>query len=142
MSKAYDKWLNRVNDYKTPWTEQEIIYFRKAIGLAGIKDSNLRADLYHSFVDQAGIYNITQEQSEKGRQYLLDKSLKRNGQMRKGSKLTERELAVLRDPTMIHYFVGLWGIGGHYLPIYRAQTESEAAFEYTGTTYDRMMVFG
>lgn len=146
-NKAFDKWMARIQDTKTPWTEQEIIYFRKAIGLAGIKSEHLRNCLRTAFNSMNPYYSITREQSEKGRKYLLDKSLKKNGQKRKGCKLGEWELDILRNPDMVHYFVGLHQPQAsleYYLPVYRAIVTGETCwyFEYIGASYELMEVIG
>jgi hypothetical protein len=149
QSKAYIRWRARILDISTPWTENDIIYFRKAIGGAGLKDTTERDDLRKLFevtCDKLGGFRITTEQSERGRDYLLSKSLKLNGDRRLGCRLDNREIAVLKDLDH-HLFVGLYSqpIGGGfasgcYLPVYRAVSRDGGTFEYVGATYDLVQV--
>lgn len=142
MSKAYDRWCKRIKDTKTPWTAGEIRAFRKAIGSCGLKEVHLRQSLLAAFERMRPYYAITKEQSEKGRDYLLNKSLRRDGKQRKGNKLGTREIDILLDKRMIHYFVGVRPMGGNYVPIYRAVITGKdyRYFEYTGTSYNQLEV--
>lgn len=143
-TKSYKKWLARVRDTKTPWTENEIIYFRKAIARG---DMDYRVALRLEFGDYSGDtgYKITKEQSEKGRNYLLTNSLKKDGTKRKGCKLGERELDILRN-LKEHRLVGLFENSGlhnpytYTLPIYRAIARNGEYFEYIGTKYDQLEI--
>lgn len=150
ISIAYGKWMTRLRDTNNVWTENDIIYFRKAIGYCGIKDPELRKQLrkqFDVFAEKNEGYLITNEQSEKGRTYLLDRSLRKNGELRKGCKLGSREIDILRDLDY-HRFVGLWeqhnGFGDvmGYLPVYRAVAQNGNSFEYVGATYEMMEVVG
>lgn len=146
-SKAYVKWLARIQDTDTPWSEQDIVYFRKAIGSSGLSSVSERADLKARFEALAvgGSYKIGHGHSNKGATYLLNKSLRKDGARRKGCKLGERELAVLRDISH-HLFVGLYNQGQHiyesYLPVYRAVAADGSTFEYVGATYDLVQIVG
>lgn len=139
-SKSFKKWLARIEDTKTPWTEHEIIYFRKAIGSSGLKDREEAAMLVSRFermVHNIGGYRITYEQDEKGRLYLLHNSLKQNGQLRKNNKLGQFEIDVLRNLDF-HFFCGLYQMQAyyeHYLPVYRAVAKDGSYFEYIGVAY-------
>lgn len=138
MSKSYNRWLTRVKDFQTPWTEKEIIYFRKAVGQAGIKNSTERMDLLMRVSGRK--YRITTDHSEKGRNYLLNKTLKRNGGLRKGAKLGRRELQILRNLSH-HNFVGLYEYcPGYYFPIYEAVSLNGKTFSYIGCTYSQLEV--
>lgn len=53
MSKAFKKWVARIEDTTTPWSEQDIIYFRKAVGSSGIKDIAERELLRRMFAERA-----------------------------------------------------------------------------------------
>ena len=83
--KTYNKWLKRCKDNKTPWTENEIKYFRKA--LASLLNSIVDADrtdgqyLLETFRSKAP-FKITQEQSIKGIEWLKRVCFKSNGQIR------------------------------------------------------------
>lgn len=141
MSKAYTKWLKRIKDVSSPWTENEIIYFRKAIGPAGIKDAVLRSKLVGEF-NRWTVRHITREQSERGRNYLLSKSFKQNGNRRKGCIFGTRELDIL-NKLYTHYFVGLYWTNNRYtVPIYRAVDVDGNFFDYTGTYYSNIKIVG
>jgi hypothetical protein len=139
-SKSFKKWLARIEDTKTPWTEKDIIYFRKAVGRSGLKDRTESALLISKFehmLDNIGGYRITREQDEKGRVYLLDNSVKKNGQLRKHNKLGQFEINVLRNLDF-HFFCGLHQTQAyyeHYLPVYRAVAKDGSYFEYIGAMY-------
>lgn len=148
--KAYDKWLLVLQEKSKgkAWTEGEIIYFRKAIGIAGIQDGQLRINLrnaFYHYMPDVG-YKITTEQSEKGRNYLLAKSLKKNGQFRKGNKLGSRELSILKtlkEHRLIELYDASTNMYGHYYyPVYRAISKSKETFEYTGIWYEALTVVG
>ncbi len=147
-TKSFERWLNRVNDTETPWAESEIIYFRKAIGMAGLKDQAQRNLLVSSFrlmvEKDVQSYHITEAQSLKGRDYLLSQSLKANGTRRKGCRLDQSQLDILQA-LETHYFVGLWNMGqfsgsAYYLPIYRALDVNGNWFDYIGATYSQVRV--
>jgi len=144
-SKSFKKWLARIEDTKTPWTEHDIIYFRKAIGHSGLKDRSEAELLYSRFdkmVDKIGGYRITSEQDEKGRVYLLDSSLKKNRQPRKMNKLGGFEIGVLKNLDF-HFFCGLYNNNPyyeHYFPVYRAVAKDGTYFEYIGATYFQVEV--
>lgn len=151
-NKSYVKWLARVKDVKTPWTEEEIIYFRKAVGRSGIKDQELKLDLLYEFnmrADAKG-YRITFGHDVKGQHYMLSKSLRKDGTLRKGSKLGYREITILK--TLKHHkLVGVRNMvptnftysnmeNAYFLPIYRAVSRSGESFDYIGTTYEQVEV--
>ena len=149
ISKTASKWLARINDTTTPWSESEIIYFRKAVGYCGLKNVDEREMLLTAFqkkCDAINGYMITEEQSLKGQHYLLTNTVKKSGQYRKGAKLGDRELDIMRNLSH-HLFVGLYaeynGAGEvmSYLPIYRAVSIMvSASFEYVGTRYEQLEV--
>lgn len=143
--KAYDRWLARINDTTTPWLETDVIYFRKAVGQSGIQDPTTRAELRGLFADHAyaQAYRITDAHSEKGRAYLLGKSLKQNGARRKGCRLGAFEIGVLKQLSH-HYLVGLERDRNveHFLPIYRAVAINGDYFDYIGATYDQVEILG
>lgn len=147
MGTVYKKWMERIQDTERPWTESEIIYFRKAIGAAGIKDAEVRKELHNLFWDTLhgndySIYRITDEHSTKGQRYLLERSLRRDGGYRKNSKLGYREIGILRALSH-HLFVGLYRPQGgldYYLPVYRAVALDGQWFEYVGATYEQVII--
>lgn len=145
-SKAYLKWEARVNDTTTPWTEQEVIYFRKATGHSGLKDRNERIALQALFRDTIGHdgfqgYRITRQHDVKGQAYVISKSERVNGQPRKGTKFSARELQVFKQLEH-HLIVGMYfpqyGLDC-WLPIYRAVAPC-GYVEYVGATYELMVV--
>lgn len=148
-SKAFTKWLARVKDTKTAWTESEVIYFRKAIGICGLKDQEERLILKMEFEERASNkgYSILPEHNEKGRNYLLSKSLKKNGQVRKGSKLGARELDIMLNLkhhklTALYPQCNGFGQALGYLPVYTAYDRKGNHFQYIGATYEMMQIVG
>lgn len=145
-SKAFKKYEELLKNKKHVFTQSEIIYFRKAIGVAGLKNIHERQELINLFMDNQKGYRITREHDELGRNYLISKSLKKNGQFRKGSKLGERELNILYNFSH-HMFMGLQSQNSNrgfydnwYLPIYRAYDKKGNYFDYIGTVYEQVRV--
>lgn len=144
-NKTYLKWFALCSD--VVWTESDIIYFRKAIGMSGLKDDRLRSALYRTFIDRMpeGGYRLTREQQSKGTQYLLSKSLKQNGERRKGCILGTHEIGILLDPSVQHtlthlapQYNGLDEVLA-YMAVYRASARGRW-FEYLGTSYEQSEV--
>lgn len=145
-TKAFKKWLKRIEDVTTPWTEQEIIYFRKAVGSSGLGDPAERALLRDKFaetVERIGGYRITREHCQKGTGYVLTKSLRKDGHLRKGSKFTKWQLGTFQNLSH-HLLVDLYFSGNqyrdHYLPVYRAVSKMGDSVDYIGATYDMIQV--
>lgn len=146
-NKSYEKWFAKCSDVQ--WTESDVIYFRKAIGLSGLHHSELRVSLRNRFYHSMPIngYRLTREQQDKGTEYLLSKSLKKDGSRRKGCKLGTYELGILLSAKVQHSLVGLHDNSGpithgnHYLPVYRAQANGRY-FDYIGAVYDMVEVIG
>jgi hypothetical protein len=153
MSKSYKKWKDLINSkmrcYNAPWTESEIVFFRKAIGYCGLKDVELRSKLhdhFHDHMPKEG-YNISMDQAQKGINYLRSKTYKLNGDLRKGNIFGEFERSVINN--FRHFkFVGLYpqtnGTGETlgYLPVYRCIAENGCYFDYTGTAYQAIEILG
>ena len=76
---------------------------------------------------------LTEEQAEKGREWLLRKNLKNNGSFRKNATLSENEISVLKDTQTAAYLSDFCDFGNRYVtnnvPIYRYENENDA-FEY------------
>ena len=76
---------------------------------------------------------LTAEQAEKGREWLLRKNLKNNGEFRKNATLSENEISVLKDTQTAAYLSDFCDFGNRYVtnnvPIYRYENENDA-FEY------------
>ena len=148
QNKAYIKWLNLIDskreNFNAPWSESEIIYFRKAIGLAGINDVKLRSNLldyFNSSMPDEG-FNITLDQKEKGINYLLSNTYKKNGTLRKNNIFGTFELNVLKqyeDFKLISLYE--YGNGGYYLPVYRCISKNGSYFDYLGTVYSQIKIF-
>jgi len=138
-NKTFRKWVDRVLDFQTPWSENDIIYFRKAIGYSGIKNANLRRALKCAFnaVLERLSYAITPEQTTKGIEYLKFRTFKRNGDMRqaKSNPFGAREANIIKN--FSHFeFCGVHnpnGFSGYefYLPIYKVVARDGSSFEYT-----------
>ena len=73
QSKAFKKWSNLLDQKATgqPWSENEIIYFRKTLSDTGLKCDKEKQTLLDKFHDIMPIdgYNITMEQQDKGINY-------------------------------------------------------------------------
>ena len=98
-NKTFEKYMNRINDKKTPWSETDIKYFRKAVGSCSSLPLELRKQLWEAFNNQETIeYKITKEQSATGIEYLKRKAFKANGQPRntKDYQYGERELHIIK----------------------------------------------
>ena len=76
---------------------------------------------------------LTAEQTEKGREWLLRKNLKNNGQFRKNATLSENNISVLKDAKTEAYLSDFYDLGdGRFVnnvPIYR-YANSDDCFEY------------
>jgi len=76
---------------------------------------------------------LTAEQAEKGREWLLRKNLKNNGEFRKNATLSENEISVLKDTQTAAYLSDFCDFGNRYVtnnvPIYRYENENDA-FDY------------
>lgn len=140
ISKAARKWMTRLADTVSPWTENDIIYYRKAISQCGLKSAEEKLALHEAFADKG--YRITAEQDAKGRNYLLSNSLKKDGTPRKGNVLGDAEIRIMQN-LKHHLFVGVYHKGGfynYYLPVYRAIAKDGSYFEYIGTMYKHVEV--
>lgn len=138
--RTFKKWLLRVGNTTDPWTETEIVSFRMAVRRAP-KEQRLQLLYRFEVTAPTGLYRITDEQSEKGRLYLLSKSLRLDGRRRAGCKLGIRELSILRSLSH-HEFTGLYASGSGFHPVYTAVSTDGSYFTYTGVTYDMLEVLG
>ena len=141
-NKTYTKYSKLIEEKATGtvWTESEIIYFRKYLNNS---NPDLIADFYH-YMPETG-YNITVAQDQKGTNYLINNSLKKNGQLRKGNKLDAYEVNILfNSPT--NTFIGLKNLNTmnygftQYVAVYRMTDKDGNWFEYTGVTYNMLEV--
>ena len=76
---------------------------------------------------------LTAEQTEKGREWLLRKNLKKNGQFRKNATLSENNISVLKDAKTEAYLSEFYDLGNGFItnnaPIYRYKN-GKYCFEY------------
>jgi len=76
---------------------------------------------------------LTAEQAEKGREWLIRKNLKNNGEFRKNATLSENEISVLKDTQTAAYLSDFCDFGNGFItnnvPIYRYKNENDY-FEY------------
>lgn len=149
-NRTLNKWMNLVDDKskRIPFSENDIIYFRKAVGSCGLKDSDDRERLMDHFETLMPVegYEITQEQKQKGINYLRENTYKKNGQLRKNNIFGDAERHVI-DNYEDFNFIGLYpasnGLGlnsGYYLPVYRCWAKDGSYFDYTGTAYSMIRV--
>lgn len=146
MKKTVAKWENRVSDKETPWTENEIIYFRKFVGSSGCKDEITRKRLINLLDKTSDLvgYNITPEQTQKGINYIKNVAFKKSGEPRnsKQNVFGQFEQRVIKN-FYCFKFVGLCNIANNgyafYVPIYRVLAHDGSWFEYT-TNMGRMEV--
>lgn len=139
---SYKKWYKLIETKlkyaNAPFSEHEVIYFRKSVGASGIKDQGLRADLkrhFYASMPEDG-YNITLEHQQKGIDYLMANTFKKNGTLRKNNMFGSFELEVLKNYS--HFkFVGLHraGMSDYVLPLYECIAHNGDSFTYIGTVY-------
>ena len=76
---------------------------------------------------------LTAEQTAKGREWLLRKNLKNNGQLRKNATLSDNAISILKDAKTEAYLSDFYDLGNGYItnnvPIYRYKNENDA-FDY------------
>jgi hypothetical protein len=127
-NKTFNKWFKRVQDNQTPWTENEIIYFRKYL--------RSNPDKYSILMDSfKSEYSITSEQTKKGYDYIYNTCFKKNGELRETRDMPfgNREAEIIKNFKEFR-FVGLNDIGFQhqfYLPVYKVIAKDGTYFEYT-----------
>ena len=142
LTKANKQWMQKLQDANHIWTENEIKYFIKAIGHCGSEYKNFLKEEY--FLSNVSIRKITKEQMTKGINYLLAKSFKQNGQLRKTNKLGMKELSILKDCIRVEWIAlkEYKDFVYNYLPIYRYTDFKGNYFDATGTVYSLLEVVG
>lgn len=144
-NKTFNKWKDLIDTKlkysNAPWGEKEVVYFRRALGLAGMKDRDKALELrfYFDEVMPFDGYNITVEHQQKGINYLRDNTFKKNGQLRKNNIFGQSEIDIINNYKEFK-FVGLIDVRGYYLPIYRCIAENGDYFDYTGTMYSMIEI--
>lgn len=134
-SKTFTRWLKRVQDVATPWTENEIIYFRKAIGSSSTITDEQRQQLRAIFDGHE--YDITPDQTTKGIEYLINSVWTKAMKPRRTAKAKvfgERERDIIANFYEFK-FVGLQNVSQNsyrfYVPVYRVVAQDGSSFEYT-----------
>ena len=148
-NKTLTKWKNIIDQKEkycnAPFTQHEIIYIRKAINNCGLKNSDDREALMNHWMRKMPSegYNITVDHQQKGINYLINNTFKKNGTLRKNNILGEFEQKVISDFKEFR-FVGLFDGGNvhnrFYLPVYRCISNDGSYFDYVGTVYNMIRV--
>ncbi len=145
-NKTYIKWMRRVEDKQTPWTEDQIIYFRKAVSRCSKMDPTLKDELLRRFqvnVRNYGGYKITPEQTEKGIGYLRLKCFGKRGTTMffKRNFIGPQGDMICQD--FSHFELSgldsVYNGMGEVLcwnPIYKVVAKDGSSFEYTGISAD------
>ena len=143
-SKAFKKWVARIDSLNNTWTQSELIYLRKAIGHCGLNDPAERALLFSLFNRKCAeaTLRILPEHDLLGQNYLLSKSLMKNGKPRKRNILSEEQLNVMK--VLDHHTIdGLKRCAGNNIfPVYTAYGKNGNWFSYTGCMYEHMEIVG
>ena len=86
-----------------------------------------------NLLDSVMPIRLTEEQTAKGREWLLRKNLKNNGHFRKNATLSENEISVLKDAKTEAYLSEFYDLGNGFItnntPIYRYKNANDC-FEY------------
>ena len=95
--------------------------------------SREKAHEMFNVLDSVMPIRLTAEQTEKGREWLIRKNLKHNGQFRKNATLSENDISVLKDAKTEAYLSDFYDLGNGFItnnvPIYRYENENDY-FEY------------
>ena len=109
-------------------TEKQLMLLKKRLNNNSRESAN---ELYMMVANIMPI-KLTAEQEAKGREWLLNKNLKKNGEFRKQATLTETEISVL-NTLKDAYLSDFYELGNGYItnnvPIYR-YANSDDYFEY------------
>ena len=109
-------------------TEKQIMLLKKRL-------NNSRESAHEMFnlLDSVMPIKLTAEQTAKGREWLLRKNLKNNGQFRKNATLSENNISVLKNAKTEAYLSNFYDLGNRYIinnvPIYRYKNANDC-FEY------------
>ncbi len=130
---------------KGVWTENEIIYFRKALGYCGNFDDSEKGYLLAEFGTKE--HDITDVQSVKGILFLKNLAFKANGEPRKTKDYPfgEFELNVIRNFSHFKFVAlapALNGLGETmgYEACYRVYADSGASFDYVAHHWGGVVV--
>jgi type I site-specific restriction endonuclease len=109
-------------------TEKQILLLKSRIN-----KSRENAHEMFKMLDSVMPIKLTAEQTAKGREWLLRKNLKNNGQFRKNATLSENEISILKDAKTEAYLSNFYDLGNGFItnnvPIYRYENENDA-FDY------------
>ena len=110
-------------------TEKQINLIKRRIN----KRDESASEMFN-LLDSVMPIKLTAEQTAKGREWLLRKNLKNNGQLRKNATLPEYAISVLKDAKTEAYLSDFYDLGNGYniinnVPIYRYENENDA-FDY------------
>ena len=109
-------------------TEKQINLIKKRIN----KSDESASEMFN-LLDSVMPIKLTAEQTAKGREWLLRKNLKNNGQFRKNATLSENNISVLKDAKTEAYLSEFYDLGNGFIinnvPIYRYENENDA-FDY------------
>ena len=109
-------------------TEQQINLIKRRIN----KSDESASEMFN-LLDSVMPIRLTEEQTAKGREWLLRKNLKNNGQFRKNATLPEYAISVLKDAKTEAYLSNFYNLGNrditNNVPIYRYRNENDC-FEY------------
>lgn len=138
----YYKYCRMMEHEGHTWTEGEINYLRKCLGFCSNWSDSAQDSFEADYLRHGFDYAITQEQTDKGIEWLVRTQLKLNGDLRqaKTTFITEDESVILKS--FSHFrFIGITRCGyNHYngrysviAPIYRVFAEDGSYFDYTAT---------
>ena len=109
-------------------TEKQILLLKSRMN-----KSRENAHEMFNLLDSVLPIRLTEEQTAKGREWLLRKNLKNNGQLRKNATLSDNAISVLKDAKTEAYLSDFYDLGdGRFVnnvPIYRYENENDA-FDY------------
>ena len=110
-------------------TEKQINLIKKRIN----KRDESASEMFN-LLDSVMPIKLTAEQTAKGREWLLRKNLKNNGQFRKNATLSENSISVLKDAKTEAYLSEFYDLGNGFIinnvPIYRYENENDAFYYY------------
>ena len=109
-------------------TEKQILLLKSRMN-----KSRENAHEMFNLLDSVLPIRLTEEQTAKGREWLLRKNLKNNGQFRKNATLSENNISVLKDAKTEAYLSDFYDLGNGFItnnaPIYRYKNANDC-FEY------------
>lgn len=146
QKRTIKKYLDRIENKKSPWTKLEINSFKKLIGsMHWMEDAEYKNEilnLWGKFTDLGYEleYDITKEQSEFGINWLKKQLFKSNGEPRNNKKIDELNCDRVRN--IVKSFKKFTFVGYHMSyrygsraeplsPVYRVYSKNGEYFDYT-----------